>query len=542
LDDFNKGSVNSIAQAALFALKTNCTFAQVYKITVAFYRILDTDHLQRVKRGLIGIAQSVRQALVLRCLACFLPTWLGRSLHSARLAKALLAHWPVIREWLFFFQTDCVYKESVELNIRIIAKRAIIEFMALCTEHPKLHDLLSIVISYPGIISMLFGLWDLETKNPLFGNRAPDDDAPGLPPLSPASAVLDSCMCSFSGGESWNWREIMRPFNDDPAKIAATALDHLEQDLAHDPINYNAIIWDTHLLTNLSVHKDIRIPLLMQHSMQKVTGAIVVLVSQRPPAKQRPLVARAISYACWYIRSYVEDTDGLPWINEVVEAGLLPALLEVEPWLRHLEDVNEEDWTPIWVLLSNILPKYTIFRSVLKVMGRSVAAIEATEIVDRLKTDGPLYKHWATLESLVTLRLNLLEADDVDETHVDSCQSSKARNTSCIPHIECQYRFFSSVVSLDQQAPSSAVRAAFTCITAAKNARPTTGNKEVIKRIVAEYKLAGPVRGFKFGTDTKFHSFLSQKELCPVFLLVTSVFWIASSRLICRVTASESPK
>jgi hypothetical protein len=67
-------------------------------------------------------------------------------------------------------------------------------------------------------------------------------------------------------------------------------------------------------------------------------------------------------------------------------------------------------------------------------MGRSVAAIEATEIVDRLKADGPLYKHWATLESLVTLRLNLLEADDVDETHVDSCQSSKARNTSYIPH------------------------------------------------------------------------------------------------------------
>jgi hypothetical protein len=218
----------------------------------------------------------------------------------------------------------------------------------------------------------------------------------------------------------------MRSFNNDGARIAATALDHLEHDLAQQPIDYDLIIWDIHLLTSLSVNNTIRIPLLMQHSMQKTAGVIATMVSQRPHStKQRHLVAKAISYSCWYIRAYVEDTDGLPWISEVLEAGLLPSLLAVEPWVRHLKDNNDEDWEPLWLLLSTIFPKYAIFRSVLKVMGRSIKALNAVKAVDRPKPDGPMHKYWTTLETLVMSRLNLLETDDVDEAHVDSCQSPK---------------------------------------------------------------------------------------------------------------------
>ncbi|OAX42126.1 hypothetical protein K503DRAFT_863294 [Rhizopogon vinicolor AM-OR11-026] len=426
LDDLGKGSVDSVAQATVFALRDTSTFSQVYKITIALYGVLDTVHLQQAKSGLI--AQPVQQALALRSLASFVPAWLSRSLYSARLLNTLSTRWPILREWLFFFAADHVYKESIELNMRILAKRAIVDFLALCA-HTKLQDLYSTVISSPGIISMMFSLWDLETRDRRFSNCVQDDDVPGPPPYFRISAMLDSCMSTFSKEENWNWPEIMRPFNNDAARMAATALDHLEQDLAEVPIDYDAIIWDTHLITSLSINDTIRIPMLMQHSMQKVTGMIAAMVSQRPPVKKRHLVARAISYACWYIRAYVEDTDGLPWICEVVEAGLLPALLEVEPWLSYLENDNEEDWEPLRLLLSNILPKFTIFRSVLKVMGRSVKAINAAEKVDKLEMDGPLYKYWTTLERLLMFRLDLLETDDVDETHVDSCQSSKCNKS-----------------------------------------------------------------------------------------------------------------
>ncbi|KAG1765298.1 hypothetical protein EV702DRAFT_1051055 [Suillus placidus] len=206
---------------------------------------------------------------------------------------------------------------------------------------------------------------------------------------------------------------------------------------------------------------------LMQHSMQKTAGIIATMVSQRPHSiKQRHLVAKAISYACWYIRAYVEDTDGLPWISEVLEAGLLPLLLAIEPWVRHLKDNNDEDWEPLWLLFSTIFPKYAIFRSVLKVMGRSIKALNAVKAVDRPKPGSTMHKHWSTLETLVMTRLNLLETDDANEAHVDSCQSSKA--------------------------PSSAALVAFTCITAARNVRFTIGNKAAIKHIVVEYKLAMP--------------------------------------------------
>ncbi|KAG1745860.1 uncharacterized protein EDB91DRAFT_127513 [Suillus paluster] len=426
LDDLSKGSFDSVAQATLFALRDSCTFPQVYQITVALYGVVDAVHLQQVKRGLI--TEPAQQALALRGLASFMPFWLGRSVYTARMVNTLSTRWPIIREWLLFFGSDYVYKESVEKNMRILAKRAIVDFLGICRDD-TLGDMLPTIISSPGIVSLLFGMWDLETRDRLFSTCVQDDSVPGPPPMIRTSAILDSWMCTFSEKESWNWHEIMRPFNNDGARIAATALDHLEHDLAQHPIDYDLIIWDIHLLTSLSVNNSIRIPLLMQHSIQKAAGVITIMVSQRPPIKQRRLVAKAISYACWYIRAYVEETDGIPWICEVLEAGLLPSLLAVEPWLKQLKDDNNEDWEPLWLLLSNIFPKYAIFRSVLKVMGRSIKALNVSKPVDRLKTDSPLHKYWHTLEGFVMERLSLLETDDVDEAHVDSCQSSKCNRS-----------------------------------------------------------------------------------------------------------------
>ena len=57
-------------------------------------------------------------------------------------------------------------------------------------------------------------------------------------------------------------------------------------------------------------------------------------------------------------------------------------------------------------------------------------AVHAVKAVDGPKPDR--HKHWSTLEALVMTRLDLLETDDVDEAHVESCQSSQVR---IIPHI-----------------------------------------------------------------------------------------------------------
>ncbi|KIK47481.1 hypothetical protein CY34DRAFT_762921 [Suillus luteus UH-Slu-Lm8-n1] len=423
LDDLDKGSFDSVASAALFALKDECSFHDVYQITIALYGIVDSVHLQRVKRGII--AEPSQQALALRALASFMPFWLGRSVYAARMINTLTSRWPIIREWLLFLGTEYVFKESVDRNMRILAKLAIVDFLGIC-RHDMLGDSLPVVLSSPGIVSLLFSLWDLETKDRHFSSCVHDDIVLGPLPIIRTPAILDSWMCTFSETETWNWHEIMGPFNNDGAMIASTALDHLEHDLAQYPIDYDLLIWDIHLLTSLSVNSTIRIPLLMQHSMQKTAGVITTMVSQRAHCnKQRQLVAKTISFACWYIRAYVEDTDGLPWISEVLEAGLLPSLLAIEPWVRHLKDNNDEDWEPLWLLLSNIFPKYTIFRSVLKVMGRSIKAVNAAKAVDRPKPGGPMHKHWSTLEALVMTRLDLLETDDVDEAHVESCQSSQ---------------------------------------------------------------------------------------------------------------------
>ncbi|KAG1788146.1 uncharacterized protein HD556DRAFT_916402 [Suillus plorans] len=190
-------------------------------------------------------------ALAFRGLASFMLFWLGRSVYTARMLNTLTSRWPIIREWLLFLEADYAYKDSIDRTMRILAKRAIVDFLRAICRHDMLGNSLPIVLSSPGIVSLLFSLWDLETKGCHFSSCVEDDDIPSPPPIIRTPAILDSWMCTFSETETWNWHEIMRPFDNDGARIAATALDHLEHDLAQHPIDNDLII---HLLTSLSVN------------------------------------------------------------------------------------------------------------------------------------------------------------------------------------------------------------------------------------------------------------------------------------------------
>lgn len=410
------GSTRAPAELTLIALSPTCTLEQYHSIASAICAVLDDAHLQTSKTDK---SLPVQQALCLTNLASIIP---GRYVCSGAdsTLHTLAHHWVELHRWILYLKSDFVDQENVDLSFRLLAKRCIVEFLGICDD-TFLHHMFDSVVESPGIVATLFSLWHLETLDKRF---ALSDDQSSHP-MFHISATLDSWMCAFSQRERWDWSEILRPFGGETDTLAATALDHLRRDIARTPINYDLIVWDIHLITTLSVNDAIRIPLLNQHSMTILTGVINSMVDRYAATNRHTLIAKCISYGYWYIRAYVESTEGLPWVSQIVEAGLLSAMLSTEPWIKHLNGQDSEDWEPLFLLLGQIMPKYSIYSSVLKPMIRRLTAIDAGGLPGKLEKDGFLFQSWSAFENVVRSRAALYTTTLSNETHIESCQNVK---------------------------------------------------------------------------------------------------------------------
>lgn len=424
----------------------------------------------------------VQQALCIASLASIIP---GRYVSSEvdSTLQTLSLHWAGFHQWILYLKSDFVDQESVDLSFRLLAKRSIVDFLGICDDGFLRHTFDPIVAA-PGIIATLFSLWRLETLDKRFSLS----DDPSSHPMRYIPATLDSWMCTFSQRERWDWSEIMRPFGGEADALAATALYHLQQDFARTPINYDLIVWDIHLITALSVNDAIRIPLLNQQSMTILTSVINSMVDRYATTNRHTLVAKCLSYGYWYIRAYVESSDGLPWVTQIVEAGLLSAMLSTEPWIKHLGDQDSEDWEPLFLLLGQIIPKYSVYNSVLKPMIRRLTAIDACGLPGKLEKDGWLFQSWSLFENVVRSRAALYTTTLRNETHIESCQNTKVCHvlSARLCHL---HALLYSVTSPDLLGHSKAAQGASTFIIAAKNVKCTIGRMAATKSIAVTSKL-----------------------------------------------------
>ncbi|KAF8442850.1 hypothetical protein L210DRAFT_3502800 [Boletus edulis BED1] len=394
------GSTRAPADLTLIAVAPACTLEQYHMITSAMYAVLDDAHL---RTSMIDKSLPVQQALCLTSLASLIPRRYVRSgAHST--LQTLSLHWVELHRWILYLKKDFVDNENVDLAFRLLAKTTIVDFLGICDES-FLQHMFDPIVASPDIIATLFSLWRMETLDKRFSLSVD----PSTHPVFHIPATLDSWMCAFSQRERWDWSEILRPFGGEVDALAATALDHLQQDVARSPANYDLIVWDIHLITALSVNDAIRIPLLNQRSMAILATVINSLVNLYTTTNQHIIVAKCISYGYWYIRAYVESTDGLPWVTQLVETGLLSAMLSTEPWIKHLNGQDSEDWEPLFLLLGQIIPRYSVYSTVLKSMIKRLTTIDANDLPGKLEKDEQPY---------INMSLS-------NETHIESCQNIK---------------------------------------------------------------------------------------------------------------------
>jgi hypothetical protein len=329
--------------------------------------------------------------------------------------RSLLEAWPAIWRWVEFvgehfyldrqsplYMGDTIGYEVCATNIILLDKMRDIGVPHLART--------------PGVPSMAIKLWLRTVENGESQNNLHTQAAPFLVEFihdqAPPHVIKET-------------EEILRP---QAQKVAASALEHLRAHLVGPQPRYGLFISDLGFIVAIHriLHSDAdwwNNALLSHHSTRVLTSSLVDLTS-KPFSHTTTTDIRACLSLCYsYLGSNLNSTDGFTWVTQTLNAQLLPAMLNSGRWMLDSPDC------PRLKILTDILPGYLIYHSVLRAVERSMEKIKAQNLTSL--SDGTVFwKAWSRFIALAEERLILkLEFDKCDLQNV-ACNNTSVRSDS----------------------------------------------------------------------------------------------------------------
>ncbi|KAG6371867.1 hypothetical protein JVT61DRAFT_8864 [Boletus reticuloceps] len=355
-------------------------------------------------------------------LATTLPFLLNKQDHRQELAKGLCAHWPDVRQWALFLYRNIIVKEDLEINHRRVCKTAVLEFLGLSRES----HLTTWSKSFPTdreVMKIICGLWFLEIRDPRFSSW----DSESMVIKQRESAVFDECLImAFKLGVSIDWENILSVFQGDPKVIARVSLCHLEVEISHrEGLDLCCIACDLQVVSALAQREDICIALMHQGMINAASDSLALMVDREWNGDMQAVAALCMINATAILRSRIEEMDALPFLSQALERGLVASLLKCEGLLTCLGQPSARQ-EPL-LLLAEVLPGYSVYRSVLHQLTLAVDAAVRQGLDAKLSGSGGFRKAWKRLKDTVEERRRLVKRD-ISSGHVQTCQNDMVNN------------------------------------------------------------------------------------------------------------------
>jgi hypothetical protein len=158
----------------------------------------------------------------------------------------------------------------------------------------------------------------------------------------------------------------------DLKSLASTALKHLHHAFHRKRPDFDCVIWSTYIITIFS---------RFANRFSESKGNRIRILESR-------------------------DVNTLyPWIIQALEAKLMLALVQCEPWLSHLAD-NPVAF--IYPFPNTTLPNYTAYRSVLCIVDKYLMSIWQLGLDTGRSQDIPLWNAWNTFVEFAESRIEIL--------------------------------------------------------------------------------------------------------------------------------------
>lgn len=378
-----------------------------------------THHLH--SRAIPQLSQSVRD--VVRSLDLALASFHGLvKIIGWELPETLPRYeraWPNIWKWIQFIVVHCYETPIPAVKTLHRGWRGSAYVMAVCfistlastSDHIK--ELLS---GTPGVLELLTRLWIKESKK---GSRqfvaataisklVTDELDPGVNPKWVDRTTLDSIV-RFAGGEL--------------SKIASCSLARIRTNLAQQPEpDWTSLNGDVVIVMLLSVCHipELRHAYLSQGSVTVITKAMVRISVHGLSSSNIDELTSCLVVCMTYLQTPMITTDGFTWVLQALEAHILPTLLSVSGWASRDDDVR----TQCISILETIGP-YLVYRSVLRVVSRSLRRIESLRLEAKMAKKGKLWDTWNKFKDIAHMRLELKSFYDEHPSAV--CDNSGVR-------------------------------------------------------------------------------------------------------------------
>lgn len=308
------------------------------------------------------------------------------------------------------------------MDVRYTCKTAVLEFLGLVRDR--------LLVSWSrriptdrAVMKMICDLWFIETQDPIFSSWS----AKAI--TQRESAVFNSCfLIAHEMGTTIDWGNLLSLFQGEPELIATVSLCHLDHEISHEGNwDLNCIAWDLHIITMLSFRESICLALMRQGTIKAAAEILTFVVDHEWEGEARAPAARCMVNAVVLLKTRIEDMDALPFLSQALQRGLIASLLKCGSLLPFVEQPPAHR-QPV-MLLGDVLPGYTVYRSILYPVALAIDLAIGQRLDTRLPKGGELYKAWIRLKNTVDERCRLLRRDVTNE-RIQTCQND---NVSSVP-------------------------------------------------------------------------------------------------------------
>jgi len=195
-----------------------------------------------------------------------------------------------------------------------------------------------------------------------------------------------------------DWAQVVDAAGGTPEAVASIALKHAHHvsGLAHDALCNITI----QVIVTLSHSPVIAHALTSQNSIFIVTKHLLRFVSDLTTTASVSMVVGRLTICLTYLISYADLMDGLSWVVQVIEGGILQVLVKAAAWISH-----DMTLTEICIaLLGSSLPSHLEFRDSLPAVRRGFQELEdlALNGMERYQVLGG---YWTSYKALVEEQL-----------------------------------------------------------------------------------------------------------------------------------------
>ncbi|KAI0049148.1 hypothetical protein FA95DRAFT_1538803 [Auriscalpium vulgare] len=328
--------------------------------------------------------------------------------YATSLLAPIKKSWPGIFKWMVFFH-------EVYSNPNAQGPKNAMEIIAYAlysiTHEDAFQDR---VTNTPGAIALAASLWmkeDARSETPLL-------------PIPVASSMLHHIL--FCATDA-NLDEFVKSAGGKTSTIADLCLSRLRSTIAKPLVSGLQVRSYVDVMVALSRGRKhaLRRAILHKGGIGVVTKALLKLsVLSLSDEDVRDAVI-----ACFgFISNLIESGDGIHWVRQAVQEGLLLAFVNISPSFKSL-DTEARSFT--LALVSNVLPRYLVYRSVIMAVSAAMEKVDTPE--NRVKIErSPVKDSMYSTKLLADERKKIQFQSDVmkkELAYCDHCQKYAPKDT-----------------------------------------------------------------------------------------------------------------